>query len=100
MGTLEQLFDLRNASALRNRVAAACWRTAKTIFQEADGTPLHAERLAWAVRILRDSGEGQPVLEIFRAAILLLENQGEQATDAEIQNAVDAIVNKFAVMGV
>ena len=96
MGTLQELFDLRNSSNLRNRVAAAGWRAAKIIFTEPDATSNHAARLKWAVRILQDDGDGQAVLQIFKAAIVLLENDGEAAIDEQIETAVGQVINRFA----
>lgn len=98
MATLQELFDLRNNSALRNRVCAACWNAAKTIFLEPEATPLHAERLAWAVGILRDNGEGVAVQQIFRAVSVLLQDTNGTATDINIQNAVDTVIDKFAAV--
>jgi len=98
MATLEELFNLRNVSTLRNRVAAAGWRAAKTIFTEDVGTANHTERLKWAVRILRDRGSGSAVMEIYKAVIVLLEKANP--TDAEIETAVGQVIDKFATSGV
>ncbi len=96
MATLQELFDLRNNSALRNRVVAACWEAARAIFIESEGTSLHAERLAWAVRAFQDNGEGAAIMQVSRAASVLLQDDGEAATDSAVQVAVDAIIDKFA----
>lgn len=100
MATLEQLFDLRTLSALRNRVAAAGWNEAKTIFLEDAATAHHAERIAWAVKMLRDNGGGAEVEQIFRALCVMLQDTGESSTDAQIQTAVGQVVNHFATAGV
>lgn len=100
MATLEALFDLRNSSALRNRVAAAGWNEAKDIFLEIDTTPNHAERIIWAVKMLRDSGGGSEVEQVFRAVCVLLQDDGEAATDTQIATAVGQVVNHFATAGV
>lgn len=34
MATLQELFDMRNDSVLRNKVAAAGWNAAKDVFTE------------------------------------------------------------------
>ena len=98
MATLQELFELRSSSELRNRVAAAGWREAKAIFTESESVPNHAERLIWAVRILRDVGDGGHVNEVFKAVIVLLES--DNVTDAQIETAVSQVVDKFATAGV
>jgi hypothetical protein len=100
VATLEELFDLRNSSALRNRVAAAGWNTAKDIFIEDDATAHHVERIIWAVEMLRDSGSGAKVEQVFRAVCVLLQDDGESATDTQINIAVGQVVNHFATAGV
>lgn len=97
--TLEELFDLKNNSALRNRVAAACWIECKIIFTELDSVPNHTERIKWAVYVLRDSGTGGKVNEVFKAALVVLTDPNT-AIDSDIQTAVGQIVNKFATSGV
>ena len=100
MATLDELFKLRNSSALRNRVAAAGWNAAKDIFLEDGATAHHAERIAWAVKMLRDSGEGMEVEQVFRALCVLLQDSGEAATDTQIETAVGQVINHFATAGV
>ncbi len=97
--TLQELFELRNDSALRNRVAAACWNECKVIFTEAGSVTDHADRIKWAVYILRDSGTGGKVSEVFKAVLVVLTDPAT-ATDADIQTAVGQIINKFATSGV
>ena len=96
--TLHQLFDLRTSSSLRNRVAAACWKAAQAVFNEDPQAPNHTNRLAWARRVLEDDGEGAEVLRVFRALLTstAIQAAGEAATDADIQSAVDGLVNVFA----
>jgi len=50
MATLQELFNYRMNGALKEKVAAACWKAAKVIFLEADTVLNHAEKLKWAVR--------------------------------------------------
>lgn len=100
MATLEELFELRNSSVLRNRVVAAGWRLAKTIFLEPEATPLHAARLLWADKCLREPGEGSKISQLFRAVIVVLEDTGAASTDAQIETAVAQVVDKFVTVGV
>ena len=97
MATLQDLFDMRNDSVLRNMVAAAGWNAAKDIFVEDAGTPNHAERLVWAVKALRDNGTGETVSDIFKASIVLLQDNASP-TDAEITTAVGQVIDKFATI--
>lgn len=99
MATLKELFDMRNDSALRNKVAAAGWNAAKNIFVEDAATVNHAERLVWAVKALRDNGDGGTIGDIFKASIVLLQDNATP-TDAQIQTAVEQVINKFATIGV
>lgn len=96
MATLQDLFDMRNNSILRNKVAAAGWNAAKNIFTESEATPSHAERLIWAVKALQDTGDGQTISDIFKATIVLLQDNADP-TDAQIQTAVGQVINHFAI---
>ena len=98
MATLEQLFEMRHSIILQNKVAAAGWNAAKDIFVEAEGTINHADRLKWAVKALRDNGTGQTVSDIFKAAIVLLQDNANP-TDTEIQTSVENVIDKFATIG-
>jgi len=99
MATLQELFDMRNSSELRNKVAAAGWNAAKDIFTEDIVTENHAERLIWAVKALRDHGDGGTVSDIFKASIVLLQDT-TSPTDAQIQTAVEQVIDKFATISV
>ena len=99
MATLQELFNMRDSSELRNRVAAAGWNAAKDIFVEDVATQNHAERLVWAVKALRDHGDGQTISDIFKATIVLLQDD-TNPTDAQIQTAVNQVINKFATISV
>jgi hypothetical protein len=97
MATLQELFDMRNDSELRNRVAAAGWNAAKDIFVEDAATPNHSERLVWAVKALGDDGDGGTVGDIFKAAIVLLQDN-TAPTDAQVQTSVEQVIDKFATI--
>ena len=99
MVTLQELFDFRNNTELRNRVAAACSNAAKEIFLELETVPNHEERLTWAVAIFRDNGEGAAVTQVFRAVVVVLQDTVETALDVDVQNAVDAVIDYFATAG-
>ena len=97
MATLIELFDMRNESVLRNRVTAAGWNAARAILAEDVTTTHHAERLVWAVKALRDDGDGGTVGDIFKAAIVLLQDNSAP-TDAQVQTSVEQVINKFATI--
>jgi hypothetical protein len=97
MATLQELFDMRNDSVLRNMVAAAGWNAAKNIFVEDAATANHAERLVWAVKALRDDGSGETVSDIFKASIVLLQDN-TSPTDTQIQTSVEQVIDKFATI--
>jgi len=99
MATLQDLFNMRNDSVLRNSVAAAGWNAAKDIFIESEATGNHASRLVWAVKALRDNGDGETIGDIFKATIVLLQDNTDP-TDAQIQTAVEQVIDKFATIGV
>ena len=99
MATLQELFDMRNDSILRNKVAAAGWNATKDIFVENAATTNHAERLVWAVKALRDHGDGQTISDIFKAAVVLLQDN-VAPTDEQIQTAVGQVIDKFATISV
>jgi hypothetical protein len=81
MATLQELFDMRNDSELRNRVAAAGWNAAKDIFVEDAAT----------------DGDGGTVGDIFKAAIVLLQDN-TAPTDAQVQTSVEQVIDKFATI--
>lgn len=99
MATLQQLFNFPKSPGLKEKVAAACWRTAKNIFVEPDSTTNHAERLQWAVKVLR-AGDSEDLVmaEMLRAVVTMKDT--DQITDPDIEAAVVNAVNAFATSGI
>ena len=98
MATYAELYDLRNDSALRNRVTTACIIAAETVMNEDGATPNHASRLLWAKGVFANpSGEASRMFMAILAA-----NSGadvsaiQGATDAAIQTNVDDHIVLFA----
>ena len=98
MATYEELFNLRNDSALRNRVTTACVIAAETVANEDIGTANHANRLTGAKAVFAN-----PKAEAVRMfTAVLAANSGatvvqiQTATDAAIQGNVDARIDLFA----
>ena len=98
MATLAEIFALRGCSALRNRTAAACWKAAGDILNEAPETANHANRVTWAKAAMADNGEGAVVMQMFRSVCsnATIQGVGDAATDNDIQYVVNAVVNLFA----
>ncbi len=99
MATYINLWKISEDSAFRQKVQAACGIAANNIVLEATATANHAARLVWAKQALQNierTGEDVlwAVLGTFSADTLPVINA---KTDAEIQTAVNAIVNGLAV---
>lgn len=93
--TLTELFDKRNDTVFINKVAAACWRHAKTLLAKA--TPTEPE-LKLAAKMLSDIGSGAAVKQFAIAAAVLIDDAA--ADDAAIENAVATAANKLVILEV
>ena len=87
--TLTTLFEKQSESTFRNKVAAACWRHAKTLLAKA--TPTESE-LKQASKLL--SGRA---LEQYVIAVAVLIDDGT-VDDAAIEIAVKTIANKLVTL--
>lgn len=96
MVTLEEIYNRRHESTLRNRVTASCWLVAEKIFRENEGTPNHDHRLKWAVKIFGEEGESDGIKRIFNA-VIVQQKDNPNPTDGEVIASVEQIINKFAV---
>lgn len=99
MAALQDLFNMRDASELRNKVAAAVWNAAKNIFVENAEIPYHTERLIWAIKALRDDGSGNTIGDIFKATIVILQDASDPS-DIQIQTSVEQVIDKFATINI
>jgi len=93
--TLTELFDKRNDTVFINKVAAACWKHAKTLLAKA--TPTDAE-LKLAAKMLSDVGDGATVKKFAIAAAVLIDDAA--ADDAAIETAVATAASKLVVLEV
>jgi hypothetical protein len=98
MATYDELYSLRNNSALKNKVEIATVIAAETIMNEDGGTTNHANRLIWASAVFAN-----PKAEANRMFMAVLAANADQtvvqitgATDAAIQTNVDDHVDLFA----
>lgn len=103
MGTLLEDFNLRygaEGQTLKNRIETQLCRTANYILIEDPGTANHAERLNWSSVTLRDP---KTMNEKMLSAILgdpTIAANGGNSSDVQIEAAVAATVDVFALAGV
>lgn len=81
---------------IKNTIAGATWRAAKTVFLENDSEPNHSERIEYAKKLLADNGEGQLMKQMVRMVVVVLDKE-EPYTDAEITDAINSVITKIAV---
>lgn len=98
MATYEELYSLRNDSALRNRVVTACIMAAETVMNELDTVPNNVNRLIWAKSVFANpNAEADRMFMAILAANSAAEVSVIQgATDAAIQTNVDDHIDLFA----
>jgi hypothetical protein len=98
VATYAELFDLGSNSALKNKVAVCILVAADTIRTEDGGTANHVNRLLWAKdAFLNPLKYVQPMWDAALAQNKSLSTaQISGASDANLQTAIDAVVNIFA----
>lgn len=98
MATYDELYGLKNDSALRNRVLTACIISSEAVMNEVDTTPNHANRLVWAASVF--AGPASEADRMFMAILAANKDatvaQIQGASDAAIQANVDNHVDLFA----
>lgn len=98
MATYAELHSLKNNDSLIERTRVACAVAADIIRTEDPGTPNHANRMTWAGQILANpDGIGKAML--WAVLVANRDSTTQQiidATDAQVQTAVDAAVDLFA----
>jgi len=99
MATLQDISVRCNDSGLRNRVHAACLLEVPAIVIEDVATPNHAERLAWAKRILAGGNTAKDAAQQMMTALIAVSPDAIYADDADVTAAVSAIVTYVALMG-
>jgi hypothetical protein len=99
VATYLEILTASEDPSLKKRIRVACFVAAELIRTEADVTPNHVARLAWAKEVFRNP-EGEASRMIWA---VLAQNKDltvaaiTGATDAQVQTAVNAAVNVFAV---
>jgi hypothetical protein len=98
MATYEELYSLRNDSALKNKVTVACIVAAETVMNELVSVDNHANRLLWAKAVFANpKGEADRMFSAILAANSASDVAVIQAaTDAAIQTNVDDHIDLFA----
>lgn len=98
MATYAELYDLAQSSALKNKIAVAIVIAADTIRLEDVGVTNHANRLIWAKDAFLNPVKY--VDSMLNAALAtnkaLTVTAIQNATDAGLQTAIDAVVDIFA----
>jgi len=97
MTVYNDIYNLKANSDIRNRMAVAIAKISLDIMSESVGTVNHVNRVIWAKQAII-SPEGMTD-KLFWACMLdtTMRTKGDTSTDAEIQTAVDAAVNNFAI---
>jgi hypothetical protein len=98
MATYEELYGLRNDSALRNRVTIAVLIAAETVMNELPTVDNHANRLVWASQVFANPSveADRMFMAVLAANESLTVAQITSASDSAIQANVDDHVDLFA----
>jgi hypothetical protein len=83
---------------IKKRVAAACWKAATDINNEAVGTTNHANRVLWGKAVTKEDADGHMVCLMARncSQNATIAASGAAATDNDIQFVVNSFINVFA----
>ena len=96
MAELMEIYQLYYGSNLKNRTEVAIAKAAVDIYKEDSGTANHTERLTWAKMAIQNT---KAETERFIWGILAdstIQTAGNDATDAQVISAVNAIVTVLA----
>lgn len=94
MGLLEQYTARQPGSDFRKKCEEALFVAASSIRNEAENTANHAKRVTWMRNVESNT---QEILSRMIARIMAVVNKPDPATatDVEIQNAVNGLINSF-----
>jgi len=97
MSVYDDAYNLRyTSSTLRNRATVAIAKAGIDVKNEDAGTTNHTNRLLWAEEALVNT---KALTEKMMWAILAdstVREAGNASTDAQVQNAVNAVIDTFA----
>lgn len=99
MATYQELYDLRQNSALRNKIAVACVKKAQTLIDSATPT---ANELAWCSSVFENPNAMASKLMsyVLSANSTFTVAQISAAADTAIQTNVDAAASKLIAGGI
>jgi hypothetical protein len=99
MSTYTELFDLKNNSALRNKIAVACVKKAQTLLDAATPT---ANEVAWSSNTLNNPiQQADKIMSyVLVANSTATVSQITGATDSAIQSNVDSAVDALIAGGI
>lgn len=99
MATYQQLYDaVTQGGPVLNRAVVAVAVAAQKVLVEQDTVPNHAARLTWARNALSDPGGMVKKMSYAIAADPVVSAKALTTTDAELQTAVDSLVDAFALI--
>jgi hypothetical protein len=97
MATYNEIYNMRyHDSDFKNRVIVACVNAAKDIFNEDGGTANHANRLIWATKVLDGAPAQAEHMMWGIVSDATIQANGDGSSDAQIQTAVNSLVNFMA----
>lgn len=96
MATYEQIYAIRHSANLPNRCEVAVAKAAYDIMNEDVGTVNHANRIIWAKAALVDPRAKAEEMIWQVLANSTIAAAGEASTDANVQDAVNGLINNFA----
>lgn len=102
MATYEEISQMYAVGALKPKIAVAVASAAETILSENTATPNHTARYLWAAKAMKDPYDEA---DKFLIGVLVANKAAsvaviEGATDTQIQNNVDALVDVFALANI
>lgn len=99
MGLKQNFALVMNGGELLSRFTAAIWQAAVDIVNEAQATPNHADRIAWAKRAVLADGKAQHYAAVvMRMAVCenaTLQTLGKDVSDSDIQFIVNSYIAKL-----
>lgn len=95
------IYNAANDTAIfQPRCQVAMWKAAQDILNEAENTPDHSRRVAWATNVMRDSVSITPkqlAMQVLRNSVIAA-NPGA-STDNDIQFQVNSVLADLLTIG-
>lgn len=93
--TSEESANLMNDFDFRGKIKVSALRYADYILNEAPSTQGHTARIRWATSTFQNPEQASMLLHPPVVMDPAIQQSGKDATDQEIQSAVEGVVNKF-----